>query len=144
MSDEAAAAAKDIWHTVMNESSPTEGEVTILLTYMKEMKRMYDGFDYCISYESGTNKITGFVWMTSVMRASLQKYGTYLTLDAMKHELNTLHWPYIAPTLKRDDLTICVGCEAIILAEAHDAYTWVVNSMFEMAPAAKKENVLIV
>ena len=144
ISDEAAAAAKDIWRTVMNASSESDGDVTILLTFLKEMKKMYDGFDYRVSYESGTNRITGFVWMTSVMRASLIKYGTYITLDAMKHELNTLHWPYIAPTLKRDDDTICVGCEAITVAEAHDAYTWVVNSMYEMAPAAKKEDVLIV
>ena len=35
-------------------------------------------------------------------------------------------------------------CESLIISECHDAYKFVVNSMFEMAPKALRENVYIV
>mmetsp|Transcript_22195 Transcript_22195/g.33814 ORF Transcript_22195/g.33814 Transcript_22195/m.33814 type:complete len:1088 (-) Transcript_22195:54-3317(-) len=145
VTDEASAAAKDIWFQVMNQSSSNNDrdKASLLLTYLNEMKSMYDGFDFRISYDI-CDRITGVCWMTAVMRGSLEKFGSYITLDAMKHELNNLHWPYFAPALMREDGTICVACEAIAISECHDAYIFVVDSMYEMAPNARRDEVLIV
>ena len=79
-----------------------------------------------------------------MIRASLQKFGGYITLDAVKHELNKLCCPLIAPALKREDGTICVACEAIVFSECHDVYAFVVDVMFKMEPKTKREDVLIV
>ena len=46
--------------------------------------------------------------------------------------------------LKKEDKTIFVVCGAIFVYECHDAFAFVVDTMFEMSAKAKREDVLIV
>ena len=143
VTDNTALVAKDVWKIMMNNNSYNQDPTETLLNFLSQLSELDNGFDYRISRNT-KNEITGIVWMTSVMRASLEKFGDYIALDAMKAHMNTMHWPLISPSLKREDKTICVACESLIISECHDAYKFVVNSMFEMAPNAKKEDVYII
>ena len=67
-------------------------------------------------------EITGCLWMTSTMRMNFELYGGYLSVDAMKRDINTLLWPYMATSLWNDLNEVCVGCEGILLSEREEAY----------------------
>ena len=145
VTDEASAAAKDIWSNVINHCTDTDStKSNDLIRYLTEMKEIYASFDFRMAYDHDDGTITSVVRMISVMRSSLEKFGQYITLDAMKHKFNTLLWPYFAPALMREDRSICIACEAIAISECHDAYKYIVNSMFDMAPNACRKDVLIV
>ena len=60
------------------------------------------------------------------------KFVGYLTLDANKHEVNKSHLPLIETNIKCEDGSPCISCESIVVTESHDAYAWVVQSMYEM------------
>ena len=144
VTDEAAAAARSVWQIMMNKSHDDGSVDSLLVQFLNEMKELYSGFDFRISNDPMSGEITGVAYMTSAMRGALEKFGDYLSLDAMRHEFNKLHWPYIAPVAKREDGTICVTCESIVLQESHDAYIFVIDSMYEMAPLCSRDDVRIV
>ena len=62
----------------------------------------------------------------------------------MKRQLNTLHWPYIAPVILDENKTVAVVAESIVCAERHKAYGFVLQSVFEMAPGRPKSEVKII
>ena len=47
-------------------------------------------------------KITGFVWMTSVMRSYLYQFGSFIYVNFMKRKTNGHQWPYIGPAMMND------------------------------------------
>ena len=67
------------------------------------MKEVHSRFDYRISCDEVTNKITAVAWMMSVMRAPLPKFGRFIALDAMKHELKKLNWNLLMTAMKIED-----------------------------------------
>jgi hypothetical protein len=63
------------------------------------------------------------------------RFGSTLSLDVMKRQLNSLHWPYIAPViLFHHELRVGVVAESLIIEESHAAYAFVLQSIFEMEP----------
>ena len=62
-------------------------------------------------------EVTGCLWMTSTTRMNFELYGGYLSVDAMKRDINTLLWPYMATSMWNDLNEVCVGCEGILLSE---------------------------
>ena len=48
-------------------------------------------YNFCV-YNS--NKITGFVWMTSVMRSNIHYLGSFISVDFMKRKTNAHLCPY--------------------------------------------------
>ena len=65
--------------------------------------------------------------MTSTMRMNFELYGGYLSVDAMKRDLNTLLWPYMATSMWNELNQVCVGCEGILLSEREEAYKALLN-----------------
>ena len=59
----------------------------------------------------------------------------------MKRQLNAIHWPYIGPVVLNSEKRIEVVAESLICAERHEAYVWVLQCIFKMAPRRKKETV---
>ena len=47
-------------------------------------------------------EMTGFFYMTSVMRSNFERFGDLLCLDAMQKRTNTHFWPYIALVVLND------------------------------------------
>ena len=87
------------------------------------------------------NKISGFMWMTSTMRSNFERFGTFLSLDAMKRRMNIHLWPYIAPVVRNEFNNSCVVCEALVFAERNDAYVAILEGLAEMAPGRPRTEV---
>ena len=99
--DEACAVAKDIWIDFLNEDSTNCDSAASFQTYLKLISQNAKGFSYKLSYDNQMC-ITGVVWMTSTMRSSFERFGSYIALDTMKRGLNTLLWPYLAVTMQNE------------------------------------------
>ena len=70
-------------------------------------------YNFCVDK---SNKITGFVRMTSIMRSNLYQFGLFVSGDFMKRLTNVHLWPYIGPVVINKLKKICVICESIMLA----------------------------
>ena len=61
------------------------------------------------------------------MRDNFNRFGTFITLDAMKRAINKLLWPYFAVAMKSDINGICIACEAIIIEGHEPAYEFLIK-----------------
>ena len=103
--------------------------------------------DKTFLYKMGVNendKFTGCCWQTGVMRGNYELYGHYLSLDAMRRELNTHHWCYVAGTVRNDmnESQVCIECLAI--GERKDTYRFMLNSLIEFSPGLNPTDVFVV
>ena len=111
--------------------------------YLQLISLKSKGFQYRLAI-GDNQKINGVVWMTATMRSNFERFGSYICLDAMKRELNTLNWPYFGISLYNELNSVCVGCESLMMSEQNDAYQFMLKSCFEMCPGRKPEDILIV
>lgn len=81
---------------------------------------------------------TGIIWMTGIMRRAYEFFGEILCVDAMKRKLNSLEWPYLVPVILDGDKRIFVACERFVCSEMNDAYEFMFNSLFDMAPGRSR------
>ena len=58
--------------------------------YLKLIAIKAKGFQYRLAI-GDDNAINGVVWMNATMRSNLERFGSYICLDAMKRQLNTLN-----------------------------------------------------
>ncbi len=79
-----------------------------------------------------------------VMRGNYELYGHYLSLDAMRRELNTHHWCYVAGTVRNDmnESLVCIECLAI--GERKDTYRFMLNSLIEFSRGLNPTDVFVV
>ena len=69
-----------------------------LFQYLEALSKVDSGFTYAVSCDA-EGKMTGFAWMTSVMRSHFKRYHSVIFLDAMKKK----HlWPYVAAVIVND------------------------------------------
>ena len=76
------------------------------------------------------------------MQSAYELFGNYISINAMKCQQNILRWPYIGPVVLDESKTVAVIAEAIVCSERHDAYKFVLESIFEMAPKRSKTQVM--
>ena len=80
--------------------------------------------------------------MTSYMRDNFERFGNYLSIDVMKSSIsNSAEFCYIAPVVLNEIGRINVVCEGFVITENHDAYTFILESLFQMSSKRSKENV---
>ena len=113
-----------------------------LAHYLRKLREADSTFTFRIAYDP-KGAPTGVVWMTATMRAAFELFGEVLFLDAMKRKLNSLHWPYVGPVVIDGDKEIFVVAEGFVVGEHHEAYAWVLNSLFDMAPGCTREQVYV-
>ena len=120
--DEACKVASSLWREVMNDNNRSKKDTLVCFSdYMERLKVEDPDFAYQIlSDENG--EVTGCLWMTSTMRKNFELFGGFICVDAMKRDINTLLWPYIATTMYNEMDCVCVGCEGIVLSEREEAY----------------------
>jgi hypothetical protein len=108
------------------------------LRYLEECKKTAVGFYYRIWYKANGEPM-GICWMSPEMRSDILRFGRLLFLDAKKSQYNNVGWPYIGPTVKDDEMKVCVVGESILTAESHSAYEWVLlyYSITQMEPRFK-------
>ena len=59
------------------------------------------GFTLSLTHDSD-NKVIGIVWMTSYMRDNFERFGDYISIDAMHPSIcNAKYLCYIAPVIKK-------------------------------------------
>ena len=62
----------------------------------------------------------------------------------MVRGINKWLWHYMAIAMYNKLKKVCLACEAIMLAERSQAYTFLVHFLFENFPSRKPEDVLVV
>ena len=62
-----------------------------------------------------------------------KRFGSFITLDAMKRATNTFLWHYFSVVMINDLNKVCVGSESIIISERTDAYKFLMESTISMA-----------
>ena len=91
--DDTLVCAEEVFSEFINDDSCNSKIFAIL-----EKLGRKDGFTYNIAYDN-SGKVTGIVWMTSVMRSNFERYSSSICLDAMKRKTNINLWPYMAIAL---------------------------------------------
>ena len=74
-------------------------------------------------------KITGFVWMTSIIRSNLYCFRSFIN-EYLCKEKNIHLWPYIGPVVMNELKKIYVICESFVLEERNTAYYFLLESIF--------------
>ena len=80
--------------------------------------------------------------MTSYMMDNFERFGNYLSIDVMKSSVsNAKEFCYIAPVVLNEIGRINVVCEGFVITKNHDAYTFILESLFQMSSSQSKESV---
>ena len=106
---------------------------------LESLAKKDPGFTYNLAHDSN-NKVTGIIWMTSYMRDNFERFGNYLPIDVMHSSIcNVKEFYYIAPVIKNEIDKINVLCEWFVYSETHDAYTFLLESLFKMWSHRRKK-----
>ena len=137
--DEACKAAKHLWREVMNDNNRSKKDTLVCFSdYMERLKVEDPDFTYEILSDN-SGEITGCIWMTATMRKNFELFGGFICVDAMKRDINTLLWPYMATTMYNEMNCICVGCEGIVLSEREEAYEAMLNFQIDNSRRSKDD-----
>ena len=79
-------------------------------------------FTFNLAHDNDNN-VTGIVCMTSYMCDNFERVGNYISINIM------------------DSSIINIVCEGFVIFETHDAYTFVLDSLFNMCPFGNKKQV---
>ena len=119
-------------------------ELDQIICFLTEAKACDPAFDFRVAKNNRTGKIVGILWQDGVMRGHCQ--GGLLDvvmLDMMKRQQNTADWPYCGPVLITGENKIACACEAIVLSEGTNYYSWIMNSVYEMSGVDRSETKII-
>lgn len=139
-SDLTSQKVREYLRQVLQESS----DGWRVTAFLERISREDHYFDYRVWQEEETGAPLGVAWMTKTMKEKWVRFGSTLSLDAMKRQLNSLHWPYIAPVIFDHELRVGVVAESLVIEESHPAYGFVLQSIFEMEPNRDKSQVTII
>ena len=131
--DEAAHFSRIIWEDLLQKISENEinDDFESLKYFSKELSEKCEGFSYRFAY-GNNKKANGLVWMTGSMRDNFKRFGSFISLDAMKRATNTFLWPYFSVVMINELNKNCVASEGIIISERVDAYKFLVQSTIDM------------
>lgn len=139
-SDLTSKKVKEYLRQVLQEG----GDGWRVAAFLEKIKKDNQFFDYRIWYDQETGAPQGVVWMTKSMKEKWVRFGSTISLDAMKRQLNSLHWPYIAPVVQDQELRVCVIAESLMIEESYASYAFVLQSIFEMEPKRNRSTVGII
>ncbi len=78
------------------------------------------------------------------MRTNFELFGSYISLDFMKHALNPPLQPYIPVAIYNELRQICVGCKGILCGEKKPIYSFLCDFLRKNAPGRAFESVKVV
>ena len=137
--DEAVISAKELYLNYLNDSTHRFK----LFQYLEALSDNDPGFTYNICHNT-ENKLTGFCWMTSVMRSHFERYHTILFLDVMRRKTNIHLWPYMSIVVVNDLGESQPVIEAVMMSERDESYKFIIESALKMAPNVFPKNVRVV
>ena len=72
------------------------------------------------------------------MRDNFERFDNNISIDVMKSQAyNAIFLLYSSCCVKRG-WKIKIVCEGFVISETHDAYCFILNSIFKMCPRRKK------
>ena len=100
-------------------------------------------FLFQMSY-NGSGSFSGCAWQTDVMRGNYENFVHYISMDAMRRELNEKNWSYLAVTVKNEinESQVCVECLAV--GERKDSYRFMISSLILFSPGMSALDVFMV
>jgi hypothetical protein len=122
---------------VLNED---EGSST-MYDFLSKLNGVDPSFQYRLAKDPETNTLIGVIWQNAAMRSMFEDYGNVLFTDVMKRPTNSIRWPYISLTVLDSMKMTHVVAEGIICGEYKSAYSWVLQSLFDMAPKRDKNTI---
>jgi len=140
--DNIAELGRDIWDELLNDSESEH----CFLTFSEYMQALQDGnssFDYQLLSDSN-GRYTGCIWQTSTMKDNFDRFGGFVSIDAMKRGINKLLWPYMSITMYNEINCVCVACEAIICSEREDAYNAMIQFVLKNSKKRTNETIHVI
>ena len=137
--DSAVVASREIYYNFLNDTSCGVS----LFQYLKALAKVDIGFTYAVSRDS-EGKMTGFAWMTSVMRSHFERYHSVIFLDAMKKKTNMHLWPYMAVVIVNDLGESQPVCESIMMSEGNQSYKFLIRSALKMCVNVRSNDIKVV
>ena len=141
--DNIVAISKEVWTDIINEKGYDEKSFLTFVEFMKLLQESNQGFEYRLM-KNLEGMYTGCVWQTATMRFNFERFGSFISIDAMNREINMMEWPYISVTMYNELDKVCLGCEAIMTAERHEAYSAIIDFMLEYSPLRKRDEIYVV
>ena len=117
-------------------------EITFKSQYILQyIVKIDPGFIYSITHDCDNN-VTGIVWMTSYMRDAFIRFGNHISIDVMISQVcNANKFCYIAPCVLNEIGKMNVVYEGFVIYETHDAYCFILSSIFQMCFRREKGEV---
>jgi hypothetical protein len=117
--------ARDLLKTVLNDGNDAE----VIELYLIKIQEKDPSFKFRIA-RADDGSVNGYIWQTAQMRADWEDFGHTIFLDAMKRQLNSIHWPYFGPCVLDAFKKVAVVAESICAQERIVAYAWYVFLSF--------------
>ena len=138
--DIAVKLSEDVWSEILSNStsSQLEDNACNLKSYMVKMAEQCPGFSYRFAYDS-KGVCNGVLWMTATMRENFRRFGSSISLDAMKRGINTYLWNYFAVVMINDVNSNYLATEGRIVAEREHAYKFIIESTISMGLEVRKK-----
>ena len=130
-----AELGRDIWDELLNDSESKHWFFTFS-EYIEALRDSNVGFDYQL-LEDTNGRCTSCIWQISTMKDNFDRFGGFLSIDAMKRGINKLLWPYMSITMYNEINGVCVACDAIICSEREESYNAMIQSVLKNS---KKRN----
>ena len=139
--DDISEMARDLWQEFMADDANEDSMVTFT-EYMEILREHNSGFRYVLLQDK-SGKYTGCLWQTATMRDSFERFGGFISIDAMKRGINKFLWPYVAITMYNEMESICVGCEGIICTEREEAYRALIDFVLDSSPKRARSQIYV-
>ena len=133
---------REIWDELLNNSESEHCFFTFA-EYIQSLQDSNSGFDYQLLADSN-GRYTGCIWQTSTMKDNFDRFGGFVSIDAMKRGINKLLWPYMSITMYNEINCVCVACEAIICSEREEAYNAMIQFVIKNSQKRTNETIHVV
>ena len=140
--DNIVQMGKDLWMEIMNDDNNVDTIVTFQ-EYMLNLESQNRGF--AVSFlRSNQGRITGCIWQTAIMRDNFERFGGFVSMDAMKRNLTNLDWPYMSISMYNELNSVCLACEGIVCGERVEAYRAMVEFVIQHNNKRRREDINVV
>ena len=128
--DNIAQMGKELWIEIMNDDNCQDSIITFQ-EYMLNLQENNKGFAVTLLKSAETGRLTGCIWQTAIMRDNFERFGGYLSMDAMLRPINEMEWPYMSISMYNELNSVCVACEGIVCGERLEAYKAMIDFVIE-------------
>ena len=113
------------------QGSSSRDHTFLLEEYLAMLHEKDADFTYQM-FKTSEGRFKGAAWMTKAMRSNTHRFGHTVSIDALKRELNSLCWPYVAVTSLNDVNKVCILVEGVLVDESEESYKFLIDCLMKM------------